>query len=106
MNSAICLQENPRFISSLFLFGFLGFPPLLSTWTVTKPKGVLVGETDKSQMLMAFTATDLITQKPLGPARRFITCVISKTVGKSGGFLGNTQVQRFRSLQGFSATFL
>lgn len=48
-------------------------------------------------MLITFTAINLTTQRPLGPARHFINCVISKTVGKLGGFLGNTQDQRFRS---------
>ena len=46
---------------------------------------------------MNFSAPDLMSQRPLRPVRHFINYVISKTVGKLGSFLGNTQVQRFRS---------
>lgn len=46
---------------------------------------------------MTFTAIALITQRPLESVRHFVNCIKSKTRGKSHGFLGNTQVQRYRS---------
>lgn len=85
-------------IRSLFiLVCFLGVPPFLSTWTVTKPQRVLAYRELQISDANEFYSSNLISQRPLRPARHFINCVISKIVGKLGGFLGNTQVQRFRS---------